>query len=60
MSRKKSRLKLAQEEAQAAIDKTNDKISKLGEQTSSLYLALNDIQTLFDVIRNVPTEKKLE
>ena len=60
MSKEKSRLKLAQEEAQAAIDKTNDKISELGEQTSLLYLALNDIQTLFDVIRNVPTEKKLE
>ena len=60
MSKEKSRLKLAQEEAQAAIDKTNDKISELGEQTSLLYLALNDIQTMFDVIRNVPTKKKLE
>lgn len=37
MIRKKSKLQLAQDEAQAAIDKTNQKISELGEHTSSLY-----------------------
>ena len=60
MIRKKSKLQLAQDEAQAAIDKTNQKISELGEHTSSLYAALNNIQELFDAIRNVPSDKKLE
>jgi hypothetical protein len=60
MSKKKSKLQLAQDEAQAAIDKTNKKISELGEHTNDLYLTLNNLQELFDVIRNVPSEKKLE
>ena len=60
MSKKKSKLKLAQDEAQTAIAKTNKKISELGEHTNDLYLTLNNLQELFDVIRNVPSEKKLE
>ena len=60
MSKKKSKLKLAQEEAQIAIDKTNQKISELGEHTCSLYTTLSKIQELFDEIRNVPSDKKLE
>ena len=44
MSKKKSKLKLAQEEAQIAIDKTNQKISELGEHTCSLYTTLSKIQ----------------
>lgn len=60
MSKKKSKLKLAQEEAQIAIDKTNQKISELGEHTCSLYTTLSKIQELFDAIRNVPSDKKLE
>lgn len=60
MSKNKSRLKLAQNEAQAAIDKTNQKISELGEHTGFLYTSLSNIQELFDAIRNVPSDKKLE
>ena len=60
MSKKKSKLQLAQEEAQAAIDKTNQKITALGERTSLLYSALDTIQGLFDAIRNVPSDKKIE
>lgn len=60
MCKKKTKLQLAQKEAQTAIDKTNEKITELGEQTNSLYSALNNIQELFDAIRNVPSEKKLE
>lgn len=59
MSKKKSKLQLAQDEAQKAIDRTNQKISELGEHTNSLYATLNTIQELFDVIRNVPSDKKL-
>ncbi len=60
MSKKKSRLKLAQEQAESAIKKTNDKIGELGTHTSQLYNELNTIQKLFDEIRNVPGEKRLE
>lgn len=60
MSKKKSRLKLAQEQAESAIKKTNDKIGELGTLTSQLYDELNTIQKLFDEIRNVPGDKRLE
>ncbi|WP_213423715.1 hypothetical protein [Bhargavaea massiliensis] len=60
MSKKKSRLKLAQDQAESAIKKTNDKIGELGTHTSQLYDELNTIQKLFDDIRNVPGEKRLE
>lgn len=60
MSKKKSRLKLAQEQAESAIKKTNDKIGELGTHTSQLYNELNILQKLFDDIRNVPSEKRFE
>jgi Nitrate/nitrite transporter len=60
VSKKKSNLQIAQEQAEATIKKTNDKIEGLGKYTSNLYTALNDIQDLLDKIRNVPSEKKLE
>ncbi len=60
MKKKKSRLVLAQEEAQASIDETNVKIAELGENTGFLYNQLTSIQELFDGIRNVPNDKKLE
>ncbi len=44
--KKKSKLQLAQDEAQAAINKTNERIEVLGEHTGSLYTALTDIQEL--------------
>ncbi|HQK35526.1 MAG TPA: hypothetical protein PK074_12455 [Spirochaetales bacterium] len=59
-NKKKTRLQLAQDEAQAAINKTNERIEVLGTYTSNLYTALTDIQELFDKIRNVPNEKKLQ
>lgn len=60
MTKKKSRLKFAQEQAESAIKKTNEKINELGTHTSHLYDELNTIQKLFDDIRNVPSEKRLE
>lgn len=59
-NKKKSKLKLAQDEAQAAINETNKKIEELGEHSNSLCVELNNIQELFDEIRNIPTDKKLE
>jgi hypothetical protein len=60
MSKKKSKLELAQEETEASIKKTNEKIGELGKHTSRLYNELNNIQELFDSIRNVPDEKRLK
>lgn len=60
MSKKKSKLQLAQDKAQAAINRTNKTIEELGVHTNVLYSALTDIQDLFDKIRNVPSEKKLQ
>lgn len=60
MIKKKSRLKLAQEQAESAIKKTNEKIGELGTYTSQIYDELNTVQELFDDIRNIPCEKRLE
>lgn len=57
--KKKSKLQIAQEMAQQAIDKTNDSIKELGENTVVLYEELTEIQITFDKIRNVPSEQKL-
>ncbi|MEI3177938.1 MAG: hypothetical protein V8S31_06310 [Lachnospiraceae bacterium] len=44
----------------ATINKTNGSIVELGEYTSRLYTSLTDIQELFDKIRNVPSEEKVQ
>lgn len=58
--KKKSKLQLAQDAAQASINRTNEKIEELGDNTGKLYDSLTEIQGLFDRIRNVPSDKKLE
>lgn len=60
MSKKKSKLKLAQEQAEKSINETNKKIGELGEHTGQIYEELKSLQQLFDAIRNVPNEKRLE
>ena len=60
MSKKKSKLQQAQDEAQAAINETNKKIEELGKHSNNLCIELNNIQKLFDEIRNIPSEKKIE
>lgn len=60
MAKKLSKLQIAQQKAEAAAKKTNKKIEELGQHTSSLYVSLNTIQSLFDRIRNVPEEDKLK
>ena len=44
--KKKSKLELVQEKAQAAINKTNDSIEELGKRTSCLYDSLTSIQEI--------------
>lgn len=60
MSEKKSKLQQAQDEAQAAINETNKKIEELGKHSNNLCIELNNIQKLFDEIRNIPSKKKIE
>ena len=57
LNKKQNKLKLAQEEAEAALEKTNAYINKLGKYTVELYNALNSLQAIFDAIRNVPPDK---
>ena len=59
MAKEPSRLQLAQEKAEAAAEKTNQKINELGEHTNTIYTTLITIQSVFDNIRNVPEESKL-
>ena len=60
MDKKKTKLQVAQEKTEATLKKTNAKIEELGKHTANLYTALNDIQELFDKIRNVPSDKQLK
>lgn len=60
MAKKLSKLQMAQQKAEAAAKKTNQKINELGKHTSALYTSLTTIQSLFDRIRNVPEEKMLK
>lgn len=52
------KLKKAQQETEAAAQKTNEKINELGDYEGTLYSSLNGIQKVFDCIRNVSEEKK--
>lgn len=59
MAKELSKLQLAQQKAEAAAKKTNQKINELGIHTNDLYTALAKIQSSFDRIRNVPEENRL-
>lgn len=58
MSKKKSELELAQEEALMAIQLVNQRIQVLGEHSDMLDRALVKIQGIFGNIRGVPVEKE--
>ncbi len=58
--KRKSKLQIAQGQAEAAVKKTNKHIEKLGAHTSQLYDELTTLQTLFEEIRNYPLDKKVE
>lgn len=60
MAKKESKLQKAQKNADAAVKKTNRKIEELGQETSKMHYELNNIQELFDLIRNIPSDKKLQ
>lgn len=50
LAKKKTKLELAQDNAQVAISETNKTIEKLGVHTNSLYESLTTIQDLFNKI----------
>ena len=57
MAKKPSNLKIARSQAEEAIRKINVKIEDLGLNTKSLCESLENLQGLFDLIRNVPSEQ---
>lgn len=60
MDKKMTPLQRAQKKAQNAINKTNEGIVELGESINDLSNTLNAIQNRFDLIRNIPSEQKIE
>lgn len=60
MSKKKNKLQEAAEKVKAEVELTNSKISELGNYSYSLNNVLNIIQTQFDKIRNIPSDKHIE
>lgn len=58
--KEKTKLQIAQDKAQDAINKTNNSIGELGEYTGDLYRSLTSIQEQFDRICNVPSGQKLQ
>ena len=60
MGKSKSKLEIARKNAQLAVNETNKKIEELGINTNALYNSLNQIQEIFDKIRNIPNKEKLD
>lgn len=60
MNKKKTRLRIAQDKANAAVEKTNKCIEELGNHTRIISDGLNTLQGLFDNIRNVPNEDRIK
>lgn len=60
MEKRKTRLEIEQGKVQQAINATNKKIEELGSLDKWMYDLLNELQCLFDQIRNVPSEKQFE
>ena len=60
MAKKISKLQEALQQVEDAVKETNSKINELGFYANFLYYFLNKIQSLFDLIRNVPEDDKLK
>lgn len=55
-----SELELVQNELKKILEDTNHRIEDLGNNTNNLLNKLNEIQLIFDKIRGIPSEEKLE
>ncbi len=60
MPKKRTKFKEAQDETQYAISITNAKILELGEHAGILYETLDEMQSLFDEIRNIKHESRVK
>ena len=60
MAKRISKLQEALQQVEDAVKETNSKINELGFYANFLYYFLNKIQSLFDLIRNVPEDDKLK
>lgn len=60
MAKKLSKLQRVQQKAESVAKRINEKIGELGKPTSELYSALNEMQGVFDRIRNVTEENRLK
>lgn len=60
MRNEKTNYQLKQEKAEVAEKETNKKIEELNSKSFALYSKLTSIQNLFDTIRNIPNDEKLE
>lgn len=60
MKKKETNLDRARKQAESALEATNAKIEELGKSSSGLFESLGNLQGLFDKIRNVPEESRIE
>lgn len=60
MSKEKTKLQIESEKVEVLVNQTNTKIIELGGHSQHLYGALDLIQSLFDKIRNVPSDRQKE
>lgn len=60
MGKKKTKLQLAQGQTEEIIIRTNEKIDELGSNSCQLYINLDILQRMFDMIRNVPSERRIK
>lgn len=60
MAKKITELEIASKKVESLVGITNSKITELGTHTYCLYYNLTTIQTLFDKIRNIPSDKAIE
>ena len=58
MSKEKTKLQIESEKVEVLVNQTNTKIIEIGGHSQHLYGALDLIQSLFDKIRNVPSDRQ--
>lgn len=59
-TKSKNDLETAQKKTEYAVKQTNEKIEVLGDYTKELYDCLIRIQVIFDMVRHMPSDLKLE
>lgn len=59
-TKSKNDLETAQKKTEHAVKQTNEKIEVLGDYTKELYDCLIRIQVIFDMVRHMPSDLKLE